>query len=139
MPQHGFARRRHFPLIEHSEKRTAFWLDADTKALAIYPFAFSLEMSFSIEGKQLNVAARVANERNRAMPFSFGFHPAFAWPLPYGTHTGNHRILFDEREPAPLRDIDPQSGLIAATSRRSPVEDRQLIPTYAMFERDALI
>lgn len=139
MPQHGFARRRHFALIDQSETQAVFRLGADAETLAIYPFAFSLEMSFHIEGQQLNMAARIANEGNIAMPFSFGFHPAFAWPLPYGAKVSEHRILFDEPEPAPLRDIEQQSGLIASTSKPSPVNGRQLNAAYEMFERDALI
>jgi len=139
MPQHGFARRRQFALIDHSETQVVFRLDADAETLAIYPFTFSLEMSFHIEGQQLNMAARIANEGGSAMPFSFGFHPAFAWPLPYGTTVSEHRILFDDPEPAPLREIDRESGLIARTSRSSPVNDDVLAPTYAMFDGDALI
>jgi len=139
MPQHGFARRRQFSLVAYSATRAVFRLAADAETRRIYPFEFSLEMSFDIDGPDLQIAARVANEGDTAMPFSFGFHPAFAWPLPYGGAIDEHRILFDEPEPAALREVDRESGLIAAAPRPSPVVGRRLVPTHKMFERDALI
>jgi len=139
MPQHGFARRKPFSLLERCETRAAFRLEADAETRLAYPFEFSLEIAFELEGRSLAICARVANEGGTAMPFSFGFHPAFAWPLPYGEAAREHRIIFEKAEPAPLRKIDRASGLIAAGASPSPVDGKVLIPTYAMFEGDALI
>lgn len=139
MPQHGFARRKPFSLLEHSQTRAVFRLGADADTRLAYPFEFSLEIAFVLDGRSLAINARVANEGDTAMPFSFGFHPAFAWPLPYGGAASDHRIIFERPEPAPLRKIDLASGLVAAETRPSPVDGNLLIPTYAMFEGDALI
>lgn len=139
MPQHGFARRKPFALLEHSETRAAFRLEADAETRLVYPFEFSLEIVFDLDGGRLTISARVANEGDTAMPFSFGFHPAFAWPLPYGAAASNHRILFDRPEPSPLRTVDRATGLIAADTRPSPVDGDLLVPTYGMFDGDALI
>ena len=139
MPQHGFARRKRFALMEHSETRAVFRLEADAETRVIYPFEFSLEIAFEVGGSSLAISARVANEGLPAMPFSFGFHPAFAWPLPYGAAVSDHRVLFESPESSPLRKIDRATGLIASGTRPSPVDDDLLIPTYAMFDGDALI
>ena len=139
MPQHGFARRRPFSLEEHSEARAVFRLEADAETRLAYPFEFSLEISFELEGASLAITARVANEGDAAMPFSFGFHPAFAWPLPYGGAASGHRIIFERPEPAPLRKVDRATGLIASETRPSPVDGDLLVPSFAMFEGDALI
>lgn len=139
MPQHGFARRKPFSLVAHSATRAVFRLAADAETRLVYPFEFSLEMSFDVDGPDLRIAARVKNDGDTTMPFSFGFHPAFAWPLPYGGAIDAHRILFDEPEPAQLREVDLQTGLIADARRPSPVIGRRLVPTHAMFDRDALI
>lgn len=139
MPQHGFARRRAFELVERDGRKACFRLDADDATRNVYPFDFRLEMHFEIAGAALSMRARVENRGDTDMPFSFGFHPAFAWPLPYGTPAGRHRILFDAEEPAPIRRVAEGTGLIAPQPEDTPVAGRLLRPTAAMFERDALI
>ena len=72
------------------------------------------------------------------MPASFGFHPAFAWPLPFGRPRADHRIVFEKQEPAELSAI-VLGGWIAPDSWPSPLDGRELKLDDAMFERDALV
>lgn len=139
MPQHGFARRRSFAIAEHSGDAVTFRLEADDESRAVYPFDFRLDMRFALAGASLHMTATVTNIGGTGLPFSFGYHPAFAWPLPYGGTAEEHRIIFEHPEPAPIRRIGQEPGLIAAEPRSSPVEGHMLAPTYAMFEDDALI
>lgn len=138
LPQHGFARRRDFALIQRDAMSATFRLEADAETLAAYPFAFRLDMAFAIDRATLHMTATVSNRGTADMPFSFGYHPAFAWPLPYGAAPEDHRIVFDADEPAPLRRIDAE-GLIAPEPRKTPVEGDTLHPTHWLFEDDALI
>lgn len=124
MPQHGFARRRPFALIEHGKTKALFRLGADAETLATCPFALSLETSFRVGERKLSMAAPITNNGDSLAPFSSGFHPSFAWQLSNGAKAGDHPTLFDGSEPASLRDIDLQSGLIPA-NRQSPVDGRQ--------------
>lgn len=139
MPQHGFARRSIFTPVEQKDDRLLLRLEADDDSRAAYPFDFRLDMAFACDGATLRMTATVTNRGKTDMPFSFGYHPAFAWPLPYGGAAGDHRILFDQPEPAPIRKVGAEPGLIARESVPSPVEGTMLAPTYAMFEGDALI
>ncbi|BAV65172.1 aldose 1-epimerase family protein [Sphingobium cloacae] len=139
MPQHGFARRREFALVERAEDSAIFRLEADGKTRAVYPFDFRLDMAFAVEGETLRMTATVTNRGEADMPFSFGYHPAFAWPLPHGGAVEEHRIVFEKGEPAPIRKVGDEPGLIARESAASPVDGDTLAPTYAMFEGDALI
>lgn len=139
MTQHGFARRSAFALIDHSEDAATFRLEADAASLAVYPFAFRLDMGFAIEGASLRMTATVTNRGNAPMPFSFGYHPAFAWPLPYGGALEDHRIVFEQPESAPIRKVGEEPGLIAHDTVPSPVDGDTLTPTHAMFAGDALI
>jgi hypothetical protein len=59
-----------------------------------------------------------------AMPASFGFHPAFAWPLPYGAPREDHRIVFDLDEPGSAQD---RAGGLIAGPRPSPLDGRTCI------------
>ena len=139
MPQHGFARRRPFAPVAQDDASITLRLEADDESRAIYPFDFRLDMRFAIEGATLHMTATVSNRGEAPMPFSFGYHPAFAWPLPYGGTVEDHRIMFEKPEPAPIRKVGDEPGLIARESAPSPVDGATLAPTHAMFEGDALI
>ena len=71
------------------------------------------------------------------MPASLGFHPAFAWPLPYGAARDEHRIIFDTDEPGPIKRL--ADGLIAGDRREAPLDERTLRLADAMFADDALV
>src|SRR3546814_15965006 len=72
------------------------------------------------------------------MPAQFGFHPALAWPLPFGEARGEHRITFDADEPERLLRIAPD-GLIAPERRDSPLEGRTLHLDDELFHDAALV
>lgn len=139
MPQHGFARRSRFALVEQDADCVLFRLEGDAETRAVYPFDFRLDMRFALDGATLRMTATVANRGEADMPFSFGYHPAFAWPLPYGGAAEDHRIIFEAPEPAPIRKVGEEPGLIARDTIPSPVEGDTLVPSHAMFAGDALI
>ncbi len=139
MPRHGFARRSEFALVEAEADRALFRLEASKESRAVYPFEFRLDMSFALTGATLAMTATVSNMGDTPMPFSFGYHPAFAWPLPYGGAAEDHRIVFECGEPAQIRRLDPATGLVAPDPRPSPVQGKTYAPKPADFEADALI
>lgn len=137
-PQHGFARRQMFALVAQTANRAVFRLSDNDATRAVYPFAFTLDAAFTLAGATLATDITVANTGDRDMPASFGFHPAFAWPLPFGRARADHRIVFEKREPAELSAIVP-GGWIAPETWPSPLDGRELKLDDAMFERDALV
>lgn len=139
LPKHGFARTSRFECVEADGAFALFRLTDSETTRAAYPFAFALEMRFRLEGWMLAMEARVANTGEGRLPFSFGFHPAFAWPLPGGAAKEAHRILFASDEPQPIRRIDPASGLVLPDPQPTPVKDGVLVPDASLFEADALI
>lgn len=138
LPQHGFARRQAFALIEQSADRAVFRLTDSADTRAVYPFAFTLDAAFTVSGATLATDIRVTNAGDRDMPASFGFHPAFAWPLPFGRPRAEHRILFEKHEPAELSAI-VLGGWIAPETWPSPLDGRVLKLDDALFARDALV
>ena len=137
LPQHGFARRMDFAVAAQGEDHVRFRLTDTPATHEVYPFAFVLEMDFALEGAALTMTATITNPGAVPLPASFGYHPAFAWPLPYGAAKAEHRITFEQDEPAPIRAI--AGGLIAAETRATPVEGRTLALSDALFADDALI
>jgi len=139
IPKHSVARGALFEVVAQSAASATLRLTDSPATRAAYPFAFRLDLAFAIEGMTLVMTAAVTNPGAMPMPFSFGFHPAFAWPLPGGAAKGAHRLVFEHDEPAPVRRIDPASGLVLADPLPTPVVGRELFPKSALFEPDALI
>jgi len=137
LPQHGFARRRDFTLVEQAANRARFRLVDDDASRAVYPFAFALDAAFTLTDATLAMEVTVTNRGDVPMPASFGFHPAFAWPLPGGGVKEAHRIVFEHDEPAPLNRIE--GGLIGAADRATPVEGDTLWLRDDLFADDALV
>ncbi|ODU68753.1 MAG: aldose epimerase [Novosphingobium sp. SCN 66-18] len=139
LPRHGFARRMPFELAARDDDRVTFRLTDSAATCAVYPFAFVLEMAFVVDGATLRMTATVSNPGARPLPFAFGYHPAFAWPLPGGAAKAAHRVVFEKDEPGALRVLDAASGLIAAKPRVTPVKGRELALSPDLFAADALI
>lgn len=138
MPKHGFARASLFEVIEQSRSRAVFRLAESRATREVYPFAFTLDMAFTVDGMALTMSAIVTNRDTREMPFSFGFHPAFQWPLPGGGAKDDHRVVFEHDEPAPIRRIGKGNTLLPE-AEPTPVEGRELTPSAEQFVPDALI
>jgi len=139
LKQHGFARLSQFELVEASPAACTFELRSGPQTRAQYPFAFALRVSYQIEDATLSIVAQVQNEEPaRTMPFSFGFHPAFRWPLIPGTAREDYDLLFPSAEPSAI--ARPRDGLLAPEREPSPVADTgKLALRDAIFENGALI
>ncbi len=139
MTKHGFARDLPFTVVEQGADHCTLALTDSAQTRALYPYAFRLEIAFRVEGATLSIAARVVNPADVPLLAQFGFHPAFAWPLPYGAARKDHRVVFDRNEPERLREITPD-GLIAAATADSPLTDgRTLNLKDDLFVHDALV
>jgi galactose mutarotase-like enzyme len=138
LPKHGFARRSLFTLVEQAEDSATFRLTDSEATRAVYPFAFSLDIRFAIRDATLDMQASVTNDNSTPMPASFGYHPALRWPLPYGGARAEHRIRFDQPEPAPVRRVDG-SGLVRPDALPTPVRARDLVLDDSLFVDDAVI
>lgn len=55
MTQHGFARDKKFELVEEEENMLRYRLEEDDSTLEIYPFSFSLDIVYRIEGNKLSI------------------------------------------------------------------------------------
>jgi galactose mutarotase-like enzyme len=138
LPRHGFARRSVFDVVAHANDSAVLALLANEETRKVYPFEFELQLAYTLSGSELRVAATVFNHGSETMPASVGFHPAFAWPLPFGQPRADHFIRFEHDEPAPARRLDPH-GLLLAEARPSPIVGDVLTLRDELFVDDALI
>ncbi|QJP12190.1 aldose 1-epimerase family protein [Starkeya sp. ORNL1] len=137
MTQHGFARRRPFELMSASDSRATFRLVDDEETRKQYPFAFGLYVTYTLNEATLTIEARVHNPGVTELPASFGFHPAFRWPLPYGGGRADHIITFEKAEVVPIHR--PVGGLLSAATEPNPAVGGSIKLDKVDFERDALI
>jgi galactose mutarotase-like enzyme len=138
LARHGFARGKLFSIDGASSSAAVFRLIADESSLQVYPFQFELEVRYELDAATLSVTTWIRNRGNTAMPASFGYHPGFRWPLPFGQARSSHFIEFESDEPAPARRID-SAGLLTPERHPTPIIQRRLALADSLFQDDVLI
>ncbi len=138
LSRHGFARDKTFTLRSSSRTSATFGLHADASTFAVYPFQFDLDVRYELCGATLSLTAAIRNLGEADMPASFGYHPGFLWPLPFGQPRGAHYMEFETDEPVAVRRIDT-AGLLTAVRHPTPISNRRLELTDALFQDDVLI
>ncbi|MDP3258261.1 MAG: aldose 1-epimerase family protein [Bosea sp. (in: a-proteobacteria)] len=134
---HGVARTARFQKVAQGAISCTLRLTDDEEIRAAYPFPFILDMTYRLEGASLAVTARVANPGEVPMPFCFGYHPAFPWPLPDSAGRPHRIHLANGASPRHQRlDAD---GLRAPDLHASAFVDGVLTLDHGLFEADALI
>lgn len=138
LAKHGFARGADFQTVEKGPDEVVMRLTPNAATWEAYPFAFQLDLRFAVSASRLKITATIANHGAAPMPASFGFHPAFRWPLPYGEPRRDHFIQFAAEETGPLRRIN-RDGLLTSALLPTPIKDGRLTLRDALFDDDALI
>lgn len=136
MSQHGFARRQEFVLEAQTETSCSHILKESAESLEIYPFAFVLQVTHALDGNRLHVTAEVRNTDQRVMPFGFGFHPAFCWPLPNSDQKAHKISLASGGNPNRVR---LQDGLLCPEPVPGPFSDGELEIHECLFQDGALV
>ncbi len=137
MPPHGFARDRNFSVDRTGPDSATLSLGVDDESRARYPFAFRLVIAAAIDAAALTITATVENAGDAPMPFQFGYHPGFVWPLP-GAARDRHVCRFERPETAPTRRNDLPSGMLRPERFPAPLDGRTLTPTDRLFETGAV-
>ena len=99
LPRHGFARDTEFKLIAQSERKVTFALESSEETKKVYPYDFTLSISYILDDKKIGVIWHVLNTDTQEIHFQIGGHPAFNVP---GMKTGENqygRIRLDNEEP----------------------------------------
>ncbi|MBS7700883.1 MULTISPECIES: aldose 1-epimerase family protein [unclassified Chelatococcus] len=106
MPPHGFAKRSLFTVTASEPDRCTLTLEATAATREHYPFAFRLQLDYSLGAEGLRIAATITNPGREALPASFGFHPGFRWPLEAGVQKDSYTVRFaDDRRLATKRPV----------------------------------
>jgi galactose mutarotase-like enzyme len=79
LPQHGFARREAWSVLDEGE-RVTLKLESSDATLASFPFRFELRCTYALRGRSLVVTTSIANPGESPLPLHLGFHPYLLVP-----------------------------------------------------------
>jgi galactose mutarotase-like enzyme len=99
LPRHGFARDAAFTLIAQSERKVTFALESSEETKKVYPYDFTLSVSYVLDGNKIGVIWHVHNTDTREIHFQIGGHPAFNIPGMKAGESQYGRIRLDNQEP----------------------------------------
>ena len=136
MGVHGFAAASAFDVVNRDHESVTLVLSDSDVTSAIYPFAFHLSVTYTLQETSLTAEFTVENAGTRVMPYALGFHPGFPWPLADAARD-NHFIAFEKSERSEVPVIAP-GGLISERRRPVPIRDRRLALNDALFANEAL-
>lgn len=138
MPQHGFARKMDFEIINSEADRISFLLKSDESTLAVYPFHFELSIHFRLEKNTLITEYEVKNASESEMYFSIGAHPGFNCELHLGEKRSDYKLKFNKAEKLERHHIE--AGLYTGeTSVVLNGSSSELPITDDLFKKDALV
>jgi galactose mutarotase-like enzyme len=137
LTQHGFARDKRFAWLNRKPTTCRLVLHEDAETRTVYPFAFRLEIAYTLDDDVLETSFTVANPGREMLPASLGAHPGFIWPLVEGMDKSEHVLEFNQPENAGIRRLD--GGLLKPGPAPSPIVGQTLALDPALFAGDAVI
>lgn len=133
LARHGFARDKEFELVDKKENSATFSIQSSEETLKVYPFAFELQIIYTLTARTLQIEYKVINNGQTPLPFSIGAHPAFALPGKFE----NYSLAFEKEEPLEYYLLD--NDLISNKTKKIEAQNKRIPLTYELFENDALI
>lgn len=127
IPTHGFARDMVFEVVEQSPTRASFRLTDTPETRKVYPFTFSLTVTYALEGSRLTKSHRIENHSSVEMLYELGAHDGFQAPLSQGEKMGDYAIRLpglDAIAPYGMDEacmVTPKGDSIPLTEGRMPL------------------
>lgn len=137
MGQHGFARDCDFTVTAQTTNAVTFNLKDSPITRVNYPFAFSLDITYTLKDSQLTVAYHVANPAVKPLYFSIGGHPGFNVPMSAELSFEDYYLSY---EPKKTRVQVPLAGPYSDLAHKTLAPtDTDLDLTHELFKNDAMI
>lgn len=138
LTRHGFARDMEFIITAQSATTATLTLESDESTLVHFPFAFRLDVIYTLEGSSLNVTYKVTNPGSDNMYFSVGGHPAFKVPVDQHVDYHDYYFEFEQTEDA-YRWMISREGLIEPNTVPFLINSNVLHISKELFRDDALV
>lgn len=139
LPQHGLARTREFTMINKTNDSITFELKWSEDILKVYPYKFSLKITYTLTNNGVKTTYTVDNLDEKAIYFSIGAHPAFMCPMIQGETMEDYYFEFNQKETSSLMCLDPKTGYFTH-EREEYFKNNSIIPlSKDTFINDALV
>lgn len=140
MPLHGFAPGSEFSVSERSAASVTLTLTESEETLAMYPFSFRFDITYTLSGASITKRCKVTNTGSEEMFFGLGSHPGFNVPLNGEGAFEDWYFEFEEAS-SPVRiGFDPANYRLSDVNLPYALEDgKQLHLAHALFDDDAIV
>lgn len=137
LSQHGFARDKDFLLIEQSDNNLKFELTADESTLEIYPFHFSLIISYTLKEATLDISYEIFNPDNKELLFGVGAHPGFSTSRESGESLEDYYLEMEDVSTLIAERL--QDGLLSGNTYEIALNKGVMPLSVELFDNDALV
>jgi len=134
--QHAFARDMEFSLVEKDNETIWMKLESTEETYKIYPFNFTFEIGYCLDGNKVKVIWKVHNNTGETMYFSLGAHPAFL--CPGNSKEGCFINLHTDAASIESGELT-EEGVLGDVTRTFILEDGRLEAAESIFDKDALV
>ena len=137
LPGHGFARTSDFECVREDNNEIVFRLNWSDETLNVYPYKFSLEISYILKDNTVDVVWLVKNLDDKPIYFSIGAHPALKCPIVEGENFDDCYLSFNKAEKSARILLLPSGPL--SRDRVPTLDGTTLNLNYDLFKGDALV
>lgn len=137
--QHGFARDCIFELVEQSNTQAVFRLTDNAETRRLYPFSFSLTITYTLEGNRLTKSHRVKNRSEQVMYYELGVHDGFRAPLEENETMAQYAIRLPGLDDAITPYGMDEQAMVTPKGEPIPLENGRLSLTPATYNLDTVI
>ncbi len=136
---HGFLWKSDMTVKEQTDTSVTFLLTDNEETRKIYPFAFSVEVGYSLSDSSITNSIRIENTGDERMYFTHGYHPGFNFPFDEGEDFSDCYIEFKENAEPLLVEMSGTSYLVTENYPPFPLTDgKYLFLTHELFDRQSV-
>lgn len=136
--QHGFARDCIFELVEQTDTQAVFRLTDNAETRRLYPFSFSLTITYTLEGNRLTKCHRVKNRSEQVMYYELGVHDGFRAPLEEHETMSQYAIRLPGLDAITPYGMD-EKAMVTPKGETIPLENGRLSLTPSTYHLDTVI
>lgn len=130
MKNHGLVRYENLKCVKHTADEIVMELHENEETLKRYPFKFTFQINYRLNGNRLDVVYHITNDSDETMPFSFGLHPGFNCPLLQGESFTDYKLVFPQDENVKQLAFHGHHEIIDRSFKEIPLS-YELIEEYA--------
>lgn len=139
MKQHGFVRDMEWDMHKESDTTLICSVQSNESTRENYPFDFTMQLIYAINGNRLKVTWKIQNAGNKTMYFSCGFHPCFSCPVHGEDSKVGYAYDFHVDGNITYRGNDAESGLLIKQDKELCLENGKAVFTPDFFDYETYV